>query len=39
MNLNDHPKVETLATSSLTPNPRNARKHPDKQIEQLAANI
>jgi DNA modification methylase len=39
MNLNDHPKVEMLATSILTPNPQNARRHPDKQIEQLAANI
>jgi DNA modification methylase len=28
-----------LATSSLTPNPRNARTHSDKQIRQLAANI
>jgi hypothetical protein len=37
--LENHPKVEMLATSSLTPNPRNARKHPAKQIDQLAANI
>lgn len=35
----NHPKVEMLATSALTPNPRNARKHPDRQIIQLAANI
>jgi DNA modification methylase len=28
-----------LATSSLTPNPHNARTHSDKQIRQIAANI
>jgi len=28
-----------VSTSSLRPDPRNARKHPDKQINQLAANI
>src|SRR4051794_23736146 len=39
MNLTEHPKVEMLATSSLVPNSRNARKHPDRQITQLAANI
>ena len=38
MNLTEHPKVEMLATSSLVPNPRNARKHPDRQITRLAAN-
>jgi len=39
VNLNNHPKVEMLATSILTPNPHNARIHSDKQIGQLAANI
>lgn len=28
-----------LAIGSLTPNPRNARKHPKKQIEKLAASL
>jgi DNA modification methylase len=35
----NNPKVEMLAISLLTPDPRNARRHPDKQIAQLAANI
>lgn len=39
MNLHNHPKIEMLAPAALTSNPRNARKHPDKQIAQLAANI
>lgn len=39
MTLLDHPKIEMLRVSALTPNPRNARKHPAKQIAQLAANI
>ena len=39
MNLKTEPKVEMLATSSLTPNPRNARVHSEKQISQLIANI
>jgi DNA modification methylase len=39
VNLKDHPRVEMLATSSLIPDPRNARKHPEKQIAQLAANM
>lgn len=39
MNFIGNPRVEMLATSSLTPDPRNARRHPDKQIAQLAANI
>ena len=34
-----HPKVEMLPMAVLTPNPGNARKHPQKQIMQLAANI
>ena len=32
-------QIEYLATTSLHPNPRNARKHSDKQIAQLAASI
>lgn len=35
----NHPHIEILALSALSPNPRNARKHPDKQVAQLAANI
>lgn len=35
----NHPLIEMLATSSLTPNPHNARTHSDKQIRQIAANI
>ncbi len=34
-----HPQVEILPICGLTPNPRNARKHPAQQIAQLAANI
>ena len=32
-------QIEYLATSSLHPNPRNARKHSEKQIAQIAASI
>lgn len=39
MNIHNHPKIELLATTSLTGDPRNARKHDDKQINQLAANM
>src|SRR4051794_395906 len=39
MTLADHPRVEMLPTSSLVPDSRNARRHPDRQISQLAANI
>lgn len=39
MNPISHAKVEMLSISSLTPNPRNARKHSDQQIEQIAASI
>lgn len=39
MTLLEHPKIEMLHISALTPNPRNARKHPATQIAQLAANI
>ena len=35
----NHPNIEMLATSSLTPNSHNARAHSDKQIRQIAANI
>lgn len=39
MNIPNHPRIEMLATSSLTANARNARKHSDMQIAKLAANI
>lgn len=39
MQFENHPQVEVVATSSLTPNPRNARTHSHKQVRQLAANI
>jgi len=35
----NHPRGELLATSSLHPNPRNARTHTPKQISQIAASI
>lgn len=35
----NHPRIELLATSSLKPNPRNARTHSDKQLRQIAASI
>ncbi|MBC2667201.1 ParB N-terminal domain-containing protein [Novosphingobium flavum] len=35
----NHPHLELVATSSLTPNPRNARTHSDKQISQIGASI
>lgn len=38
-NQSQHPKVELLATSSLKPNPRNARTHSSKQVAQIAASI
>ena len=34
-----HPHIELVPTRSLRPNPRNARKHPDRQIAQIAASI
>lgn len=34
-----HPKIELLATTSLIPNPCNARTHSDRQIRQIAASI
>lgn len=34
-----NPQVEMVSASSLTPDPRNARKHSEKQIAQIAANI
>ena len=39
MTIHSHPSIELLATSSLKPNPRNARTHTDKQIAQIAASI
>lgn len=35
----NHPKIERIATSALTPNPRNARTHTDKQIRQIGTSI
>ncbi|MEO9462358.1 MAG: ParB/Srx family N-terminal domain-containing protein [Marinomonas sp.] len=35
----NHPKIELVSIASLTPNPRNARTHTDKQISQIAASI
>ena len=34
-----HPRIELMTTSSLKPNPRNARTHSPKQIGQIAASI
>lgn len=34
-----NPRIEMMATSSLTPNPRNARTHSKKQISQIASSI
>lgn len=34
-----HPKIEMLSTSSLKPNPDNARTHPPRQLAQLRAAI
>ncbi|TXC73387.1 DNA methylase N-4 [Sphingorhabdus soli] len=34
-----HLQIETVATDSLKPNPRNARTHTDKQIAQIATSI
>lgn len=34
-----HPHIEMLATATLASNPRNARRHSDKQIQQVAASI
>ncbi len=34
-----HPQIALVSISALRTNPRNARKHPAKQIEQLAAAI
>lgn len=39
MSAMNHPMIELLPTSSLIPNPRNARTHTDKQISQIAAAI
>jgi len=37
--ITNHPRVEMVATTSLNPNPRNARTHTEKQIAQIAASI
>ncbi|MGZ5825384.1 MAG: site-specific DNA-methyltransferase [Croceibacterium sp.] len=34
-----HPRIELVATSTLKPNPHNARTHTDKQIAQIAVSI
>lgn len=39
MGTRNNPKVELVAINSLTPNPRNARTHSDKQVAQIAASI
>jgi DNA modification methylase len=39
MSIEKRPQIEWVATSSLTPNPRNARKHSDRQVSQIAASI
>lgn len=39
MDENTHPRIELVATSSLMPNPRNARTHSDKQLDQIGASI
>lgn len=39
MDTRNNPKVELVAINSLTPNPRNARTHSDKQVAQIAASI
>jgi ParB-like chromosome segregation protein Spo0J len=31
--------IQTIATATLKPNPRNARTHPKKQLEQIAQSI
>jgi DNA modification methylase len=35
----NHPRIEMVPRGSLTPNPRNARTHSDKQITQVARSI
>lgn len=39
MNPREHPEIDHVSINSLKPNPRNARKHSDKQIQQVAASI
>jgi len=34
-----HPRMERVDCSSLTPNPKNARTHSDRQIEQIAESL
>jgi DNA modification methylase len=37
--LSNHPRIEMVAITALTPNPRTARTHSKKQIAQIAASI
>lgn len=39
MKPNVHPKVELSAVDALSPNPRNAKTHSEKQVSQIAASI
>ncbi|MFM6829063.1 MAG: site-specific DNA-methyltransferase [Novosphingobium sp.] len=39
MKPSEHPQVDHVPVGALTPNPRNARKHSDRQIQQVAASI
>ncbi|MBV7259011.1 ParB N-terminal domain-containing protein [Erythrobacter sp. WH158] len=39
MTTQTHPRIETVRTASLKPNPRNARTHSKKQINQIGASI
>jgi DNA modification methylase len=39
MDLRNHPHIEIVKRTSLTPNPANARKHSPSQIERLARSI
>jgi len=39
MTSQNNPNIELVETSTLTPNPLNARTHTDKQISQIAASI
>lgn len=38
-NLTNHPRLEMAVRGSLTPNPKNPRKHSDRQLEQIAQSI
>lgn len=39
MNPSDHPDIDHVPVDALIPNPRNARRHSDRQIQQVAASI